>query len=218
MTVISLVNQKGGVGKTTLAIHIATALADRHKVLLIDADPQASALDWSRQRKDPPLFAVIGYPHPSLHREAERLSEGYDLTIIDGPPQSEALTRSAIAASNVVLIPVQPSPLDLWSGKAILALVREYSAYHPQQLVRFLMNRVVRGSILGNEIVDAIAALKTPALRSPVFQRPEYAKCVRHGLTALETDPDGPAASDIRVLAREIEILIAKRKKAHGKA
>lgn len=218
MAVIAFVNQKGGVGKTTLAIHIATALSDRHKVLLIDADPQASALAWFRQRTAPALFEVVAHPEPNLHREVERMSKGYDLTLIDGPPQSEAVTRSAIAAADVVLVPVMPSPFDLWSARAVLALVREYSAYHPKQLVRFVMNRVVRGSILGNEIVDAIAALKTPALRSPVFQRTEYAKCIRHGLTALETEPDGPASSDIRVLAREIELLIAKGKKAHDKA
>ncbi len=91
--VIAVLNQKGGVGKTTLSIHIATALAaetsgSRHKVLLIDADPQGSALDWSTERTAIPNFPVIGLPKPTLHREIAALSQGYEWVVIDGPPVS----------------------------------------------------------------------------------------------------------------------------------
>lgn len=77
--IISLLNQKGGVGKTTLAIHLATGIARQKKrVLLIDADPQASSLDWSATREADGLFPVIGLPKPTLHKELPMLSPDYD--------------------------------------------------------------------------------------------------------------------------------------------
>ena len=95
MPIIAVLNQKGGVGKTTLSIHIATALAadNDEKVLLVDADPQASALDWSAQRTADPLFRVIGLPKPVLHREVPPISRDYDWVIIDGPPRVNDLAR-----------------------------------------------------------------------------------------------------------------------------
>jgi chromosome partitioning protein len=107
MPIIALLNQKGGVGKTTLSVHIATALAagseeERHKVLLIDADPQGSALDWAAARTAPARFPVIGLPKPTLHREIPALAQGYEWVVIDGPPRVNELARSAIAASQLV--------------------------------------------------------------------------------------------------------------------
>ena len=110
MPVIAFLNQKGGAGKTTLSIHIATELAVTARVLLIDADPQGSALDWAAQRDESARFSVVGFPKPVLHREIDALGNGYDWVIIDGPPRVNELARSAIAACSLVLIPVQPSP------------------------------------------------------------------------------------------------------------
>ena len=115
---IGLLNQKGGVGKTTLAVHIADAMARKKKrVLLVDADPQGSALDWAASRDGDPLFPVAGLPKPSIHKELPSLAEGYDRVIIDGPPRVYDVARAAIMASDLVLIPVQPSPYDVWAAK-----------------------------------------------------------------------------------------------------
>ena len=112
--IVALLNQKGGVGKTTLALHLAGEWANRdQRVMLIDADPQGSALDWSQARAReglPRRFAVIGLARDTLHREAPELARGADHVVIDGPPRVAGLMRSAVLAADLVLIPVQPSP------------------------------------------------------------------------------------------------------------
>ena len=118
--IISVQNQKGGVGKTTIAIHISHALKLQKKtnrILLIDADPQGSARDWSAARQSESPFSVIAIDRPVLHREIPAIVENYDHIIIDGPPRASELARSAISAADLVLIPVQPSPYDVWAAQ-----------------------------------------------------------------------------------------------------
>ena len=116
--IVALLNQKGGVGKTTLATHIAGELAMRGQhVILLDADPQGSSLDWAQRRSQqglPRLFSAVGLARETLHQEAPELASRADHVVIDGPPRIAALARSALLAAERVLIPVQPSPYDLW--------------------------------------------------------------------------------------------------------
>ena len=94
--IISFLNQKGGVGKTTLAVHVATALAmDGHRVLLVDGDPQGSALDWSASREIDALFPVVGIPKPTIHKELPKLAANYDFVVIDGAPRVYDVAREA---------------------------------------------------------------------------------------------------------------------------
>lgn len=130
--IISVLNQKGGVGKTTLSINLASALAQMGKrTLLIDADPQGSALDWQASRQGDSLFPVVGMDKPTLHKDVPQLAAQQEIVIIDGPPRVNELARSAIMASDKVIIPVQPSPYDIWAADEIVKLIQETMIYKP---------------------------------------------------------------------------------------
>jgi chromosome partitioning protein len=133
--IFAFLNQKGGVGKTTLATHIAGELALRGlHVILLDADPQGSSLDWTQRRSQqglPRLFSAVGLARETLHQEAPELARRADHVIIDGPPRIAALARSALLAAERVLIPVQPSPYDLWASAEMVALIREAQVFRP---------------------------------------------------------------------------------------
>ena len=209
MSVIALLNQKGGVGKTTLSINIATALAmSGSKVLLVDADPQGSALDWSAQRTSDMLFPVVGVPKPTLHREIPNLRKGFETIVIDGAPRVNELARSAIIASDLVLIPVQPSPFDVWAAQDIIDIIHEAVITKPELKYGFVINRRFPNTTLGSEVQDALKGFDIPVLKSMVCNRTDFAKAAKDGLTALETDTDGAAAKEIIALAKEIRSLL----------
>ena len=113
--VVAFLNQKGGVGKTTLVLHVAGAWAAQGKrVVVIDADPQGSALDWSEQRAKeglPRLFGVLGLARDTLHIEAPEIARDANHVLINGSPRIAALMRSAMLAADLALVPAQPSPV-----------------------------------------------------------------------------------------------------------
>jgi chromosome partitioning protein len=207
--VIAILNQKGGVGKTTLAVHIATALA-RHSrsVLLLDADPQGSALDWAAARHGESLFPVVGLPKSSIHKELPALTSNYDVVIIDGPPRVYDVARSAIMASDLVLVPVQPSPYDVWAAKEIIDLLNEATVYKPSLQKAFVINRKIVNTAIGRDVAEALSEYPIPVLKTAVCQRVAFAESATQGLTVYELDPDMLAAQEMNHLASEVEELL----------
>ncbi len=209
--IISLLNQKGGVGKTTLSTHIASTLAlSGKRVLLIDGDIQGSALDWAASRKADPIFNVVGISKNTIHKEIPTLSEGYDYVIIDGPPRIYDVAKSAIAASDLILIPVQPSPYDVWAAKEVVDLINEvrdtinnYRGYKKIESA-FLINRVIPNSVIGRDVEEALSQYEFPVLKNYIHQRVAYAETAASGTSVIEQDPESSAGKEITNVVKEI--------------
>jgi len=207
--IISLLNQKGGVGKTTLAVHLAMALSQRGKrVLMVDADPQGSALDWAASREGETAFPVIGLPKATLHKELPKLATDYDFLVIDGAPRVYDVARSAIMASDIVLIPVQPSPYDVWAAKEIVDLITDVRPFKENLKAVFVINRKIVNTAIGRDVIEALSEYELPVMKSQVCQRVSFAESAGRGQTVLETEIGSLASQEIEAVTTEVMELI----------
>jgi chromosome partitioning protein len=183
------------------------------RILLVDADPQASAMAWSSTREIEPLFPVVGMAKPSLHRDLPRLAADYDVTIVDGAPRVNDLGRSAILASDLVLIPVQPSPYDVWAAADTVQLFREARQIKESLRAAFVVNRRIARTAIGRDAAAALARFDDiPVLSAALSQRIIYAESAAKGLSVVEAAPSGEAAREMDDLAKQV--LGAKERKA----
>ncbi len=149
--IINLSNIKGGVGKTTIAINMASYIASEgSKVLLVDADPQGKVLQWQSMSNNE-TFNVIHHPYDKLHLDIHDLSEGYEHTIIDAPPSICKITLSALLASNLVIVPIEPSPLSSWLSLEIVSLIKDAREHNRGLIGRFLISRRIVGTVVGRD-------------------------------------------------------------------
>lgn len=209
MTVISLLNQKGGVGKTTISTHLATALhLAGHSVTLIDTDPQGSSRDWAAVRDDHP-FPVVGIDRPTIERDIKALAPA-DFYIIDGAPRISELAVSAIKASDFVLIPVQPSPWDIWATADLVELVKTRISITDGKLqAAFVVSRQITGSNLGKEIDALLDGYGLPVMLTRIFQRVDYVGPAARGMSAVDALPMSDAATEIDSLMNELLVRVA---------
>ncbi len=202
--IISFLNQKGGVGKTTLSVNVAAAFArEGHKVLLIDADKQGSASTWAGLRAEP-AFQVVSMARENMAKEALRLAADFSVTIIDGPPHAEQIARSCIIASDFVALPIEPSGLSTWASDLTVRQVREAQAYKETLKCGFVVSRKIGNTVIGRDIRAMAAESGIPILEAEIEQRVAFAESMTMGKTIFEWSPGNAATREIERLIREI--------------
>jgi chromosome partitioning protein len=214
MQAIALVNQKGGVGKTTLALHLATAFAAaRRNTLVLDLDPQASAAEWkdARVAETPPVMAVPAARLAKVLEEAKKI--GTEVLILDTAPHSEGTALTAARSADLILVPCQPSIMDLRALRKTAELLQ-----HVKKPTYAVLNGVAPQGTVADEAAKAIAEeYKLAVAPIRLGDRVAYNRCLISGETAQEFEPDGKAAEELMQLykwASKLVGLSARKEKA----
>lgn len=202
--VYAVAQQKGGAGKSTLAAHLALAFALKRKsVALIDIDPQQSLTHWYAAREKTlgegtglTFEAVTGW---RAAKTVDSLARAHDIVLIDTPPHAETDAKVAVRAADLVLIPTQPSPLDVWATQPTLELAAKEKS--PALLI---LNRVPPRANLTARMITRLGDYKVTVAKTTIGNRVAFADAMVTGRTALETKPSSDAAKELRALAAEL--------------
>ncbi len=203
--IITVAQQKGGAGKTTLAAHLAVAYtAARKRVAVVDIDPQQSLTMWYRLREARLGDAGAGLLVSQiggwrLRNEVERLARDRDVVLIDSPPHAETEAKIAVRAADLVVVPVQPSPMDVWATRPTLEL-----AAGEERPALLVLNRVPPRAKLTEEMLAEVSDLGGQVAQARIGNRVVFAAALAEGRAVGEVQPSGKAAQEIAALAREI--------------
>ncbi|EFK08905.1 CobQ/CobB/MinD/ParA nucleotide binding domain protein [delta proteobacterium NaphS2] len=202
--IISLVNQKGGVGKTTIAVNLAAALSEKgYSVILVDADPQGSVLQWQSILNNHP-FDVKHCPSAALLGDRKSLAKKTHHVIIDAPPAIGEITQAALGISDLAIVPIAPSPLDIWSSKETISLFPETRKRNRRLEAKLLICRKIVGTRVGKQAREALETYGMALFESEICQRVAFVEAMISGQSVLAYAPHSEAANEIRQLSEEI--------------
>ena len=202
--IYTVAQQKGGAGKTTLAAHLAIAWSEVDlSVAVVDIDPQGSLTRWFQTRQEA-MDGNVGLQHVQINgwrtqREVERLAQDNDIVVIDSPPHAETEARIAVRSANLVIVPVQPSPMDMWATQPTLDLARSESV--PVLLV---INRVPPRAKLADDLIERIKGMGADVAQTQIGNRVQFAAALFEGRSVTESARKTRAAEEIQELAAEI--------------
>lgn len=199
--VITIAQQKGGAGKTTIAAHLAVALSQRGmRVAVVDIDPQGSLTRWHQIREEKLGEGYTGMSFSQLSgwrvgTEITRLRRRHDVIIIDSPPHTETEAKTAIRNADLAIVPVQPSPTDLWATQATVDLAK-----HERIPTMLVLNRVAHNTKIGKKIAEQLENLA----ETSIGNRVAFASAFMEGRCVTELQPSGAASQEIKSLAQEV--------------
>ncbi len=201
MKIIAFLNPKGGSGKTTATINVSSCLVSSgKKIAVVDTDPQMSLTNWNKAEKA--AFDVYtAASEKDVYQVRKDLAE-YDFVIIDGAGSLSVITSAAVMVSDLIIIPVTPSPLD-FSAAGSVVTVLEAQAYNRPVEARFLITRKIEQATMLNVLKDSIAQTGIKPFKTAITQRQSYVKSVMEGESVFDTN-DGAAKGEIAILTREI--------------
>ena len=205
---LAIAQQKGGAGKTTIAIQLGVAWAQQgFRVAMLDVDPQGSMVAWYGLRKESVVessLMAVDVQGWKLSNEIDRLKHDFDVLLIDTPPHAETDARVAVRAADLTLVPIQPSPMDLWATKPTLDLAKR-----EKSRALLVLNRLPSRGKLADLIRAKIDTEQMPVAQTVLGNRSAFAASMMGGRGVVETQPKGTAAGEIRDLAREISSILA---------
>jgi chromosome partitioning protein len=206
--VVAVAQQKGGAGKTMLAAQLAVALSESGRIALLDIDPQGSLTIWGKLRAAAPKAAakisIASISGWRLAAELEKLKAAHDIVLIDTPPVIDSDARRAIRAADLVLIPLNPAPPDLWAAEGTLKLAAE-----EKRRIALVFNRAPAASRLRKRMEAEVAARGLRLLEPALANRAGYANAFADGLGVTEAGPTTQAAEEIRALAAALRSALA---------
>jgi len=205
--VITICQQKGGTGKTTLAVHLALAFAKLHnlKIAIIDTDPQGSLGKWFVVRSEKKVSNEnLTFKTASLwgaQYESKTLKKDHDIVIIDTPPKIESDARPSIEAADLVLIPMTPSHVDFWATEAIIDIAKK-----AEKKIFIQINRANERSKLVKKTYEYINSINVKSTNTLIGHRQIYASSMGEGKTAIEKQRKSNAVEEIKKLSEQILI------------
>lgn len=201
--IISLLNQKGGAGKTTTTINLAVSLfKDGYKVLIVDLDPQASIRHWDEANENNPI-PIIAADTPTSIKKIKSTVNAYDFVIMDGAPSLSTNMAAAIHVSDVVLIPIKASPLDIWAVADIVDAIKSMQELGKNLKAYFVINQTITNAKLTGEAKDIIKEYKIPCMESTITTRVVYPEMIALGLSVFDAN-NNKAKNEVLALKEEL--------------